>query len=121
MRSDVAVARDRPAPGAFRSDAVSLLLSRVSDFASVFQPVVSLAEGRAIGFEALLRLPKDLLLNNPVDAFAAVTGTPALVDLEIAALETHLAFATELPEGRLFLNLSPTALLDPRFLSLIHI
>ncbi len=115
MRSDLAAARDISTPRALERDAVSTLLSRVSDFTSVFQPVVSLAEGRAIGFEALLRLPPDLILNNPSAAFAAVTGTPALVELEIAAMETHLALATELPEGRLFLNLSPTALLDPRF------
>lgn len=91
------------------------LLSRAGEFRSVFQPVISLTEGKAIGFEGLLRLPDDLVLNNPGAAFAAATGTPWLLDLELAALDTHLAAVDDLPEGRLFLNLTPTALLDPRF------
>jgi diguanylate cyclase (GGDEF)-like protein len=100
------------APG---PDPVSELLSRAAEFRSVFQPVISLAEGKAIGFEALLRLPKDARLANPGEAFSAAAGTPWLVDLEIAAVESHLRAAPDLPDGRLFLNLSPTALLDPRF------
>jgi diguanylate cyclase (GGDEF)-like protein len=36
------------------------------------------------------------------------------VDLEITALETHLLSAQGLPDGRLFVNLSATAFLDPR-------
>lgn len=91
------------------------LIGRKGEFASVFQPVVSLGEGRAIGFEALLRLPPDGALDNPGSAFAAATGTPWLVDLEMAAMESHLRAATRLPRGRLFLNVSPTALQDPRF------
>ncbi|MBX7184248.1 MAG: GGDEF domain-containing protein [Vicinamibacteria bacterium] len=97
------------------SDPVHALLDRASEFTSFFQPVVSLSEGRAIGFEALLRLPTDCVLSGPGAAFASATGSPWLIDLEIAALESHLRAAVELPEGRLFLNLSPTALLDPRF------
>jgi len=94
---------------------VAALLDRASEFKSVFQPVISLAEGRAIGFEALLRLPADEVLDHPAAAFAAATGSQWLVDLELAALESHLRSAAILPEGRQFLNLSPTALLDPRF------
>lgn len=96
-------------------DPVRALLERASEFNSVFQPVVSLSEGRAIGFEALLRLPSDCVLSDPGAAFASATGSSRLIELEIAAIESHLRAATELPEGRLFLNLSPTALLDPRF------
>jgi diguanylate cyclase (GGDEF)-like protein len=96
-------------------DPVLALLGRTSEFTSAFQPVISLSEGRAIGFEALLRLPADAVLNNPGAAFAAATGSPWLVDLEVAAIECHLRAAAHLPEGRLFLNLSPTALLDRRF------
>lgn len=91
------------------------LLARAGEFRSVFQPVISLTEGKAIGFEGLLRLPEDLALNDPGAAFGAATGTPWLLDLELAALDTHLAAVDDLPEGRLFLNLTPTALLDPRF------
>ncbi|MBP9946645.1 MAG: EAL domain-containing protein, partial [Vicinamibacteria bacterium] len=96
-------------------DPLQDLLSRSGEFRSVFQPVISLTEGKAIGFEGLLRLPADLALNNPGAAFAAATGTPWLLDLELAALDSHLAAVADLPDGRLFLNLTPTALLDPRF------
>ncbi|MBP6702244.1 MAG: EAL domain-containing protein, partial [Vicinamibacteria bacterium] len=72
-------------------DPLQDLLSRSGEFRSVFQPVISLTEGKAIGFEGLLRLPADLALNNPGAAFAAATGTPWLLDLELAALDSHLA------------------------------
>ena len=48
-----------------------------------------------IGYEALLRLPADAGFVGASEAFAAAAGTDALVDLEIAALETHLRSARE--------------------------
>jgi len=112
LTDDSAVLRQRsPCPA---REAVGALLARRCEFSSVFQPIQELRRDRLIGYEALLRLPVDSGFSGASEAFAAAATTDALVDLEIAALETHLRSARGLPAGRLFVNLSSRAFADER-------
>jgi diguanylate cyclase (GGDEF)-like protein len=102
------------AAGVRVQDSVRRLVDGSTPLRSVFQPIVSLADGRALGYEALLRFPGDCGFDGPGAAFRAAMSTSLLVDLEFAALETHLQAAHELPDARLFLNFSAPAFSDPR-------
>jgi diguanylate cyclase (GGDEF)-like protein len=89
-------------------------LARKTEFGSAFQEIRDLADGTAIGWEALLRLPPDAGFEGPLNAFRVAAAAGRLPDLEIAALEAHLAASRALPPGRLFLNLSALSFLDER-------
>jgi len=102
-----------PAPSPAQR-AIASLLARRHQLTSVFQPIQELRRGRVIGYESLLRLPADAGFANASEAFAAAAGTASLVDLEMAALETHLRSARSLSSGRLFVNLSSRAFADER-------
>jgi diguanylate cyclase (GGDEF)-like protein len=93
---------------------VRTLLADPGRLRSVFQPIVSLVDGQVAGYEALLRLPAECGFPGAAEAFAAAAATEALVDLELAALESHLRSARGLASGRLFLNLSARAFADAR-------
>jgi diguanylate cyclase (GGDEF)-like protein len=97
-----------------QEDAIAALLDRRSEMWSAFQPILSLKDHRILGYEALLRLPPGSACLGPGEAFDAAAGTDRLVDLEIAALDTHLRASRELRDGRLFVNLSAPAFLDAR-------
>lgn len=89
-------------------------LLRKGEFVSVFQEIRDLRDEAVIGYEALLRLPPDLGFEGPLNAFRVAAAAGRLPDLEIAALEAHLAAARTLPAGRLFLNLSALSFEDER-------
>lgn len=89
-------------------------LLRKSEFVSVFQEIRDLRDDTVVGYEALLRLPPDVGFEGPLNAFRVAAAAGRLPDLEIAALEAHLAAARELPPGRLFLNLSALSFEDER-------
>ena len=89
-------------------------LLRKSEFVSVFQEIRDLRDNAVIGYEALLRLPPDVGFEGPLNAFRVAAAAGRLPDLEIAALEAHLAAARSLPPGRLFLNLSALSFEDER-------
>lgn len=89
-------------------------LLRKSEFVSVFQEIRDLRDEAVVGYEALLRLPIDLGFEGPLNAFRVAAAAGRLPDLEIAALEAHLAAARTLPAGRLFLNLSALSFEDER-------
>lgn len=89
-------------------------LLRKNEFESVFQEIRDLRDEAVIGYEALLRLPPDLGFEGPLNAFRVAAAAGRLPDLEIAALEAHLAAARALPVGRLFLNLSALSFEDER-------
>jgi len=98
-----------------RHAAVEALIAKRNELTSVVQPIASLRGDRQLGFEALLRLPRECPFASPADAFDAAATTPLLVDLELAALDTHLgSVAGHLPKGLLFVNLSAQSLLHPR-------
>lgn len=75
-----------------------------------FQPIVELASGRAVGFEALARLP-----GKPPDAwFRDADSVGLLAELELAAARSALARLDRVP-GAAFvsINIDPRALLSP--------
>jgi EAL domain-containing protein (putative c-di-GMP-specific phosphodiesterase class I)/DNA-binding NarL/FixJ family response regulator len=82
----------------------------------VFQPIIKLGSGRAIGVEALARFridpPRD-----PDAWFREAAGVGLGVDLELHATRAALEHLHRLP-GRLYLslNLSPDAAASPKFL-----
>lgn len=77
----------------------------------VFQPIVDLGTGHAVGFEALSRF--DLEPHQPPDAwFRAAAEVGLLEELEIAAIRVATARFGDLPRGTyLSLNLSPSSIL----------
>ena len=87
----------------------ALLASRA--FHPVFQPIVDLESGEAIGFEALTRFDSG---TRPDVCFADAWSVGMGVELELATLEAAAAAAKGLPAGRwLSLNVSPRLLDKP--------
>lgn len=80
-------------------------------FRPVFQPIVALASGATVGFEALTRFSD----GTPPDAqFAAAVSSGLGVQLELATLEVALAASTTLPrDAWLAVNVSAALLEDP--------
>ncbi len=82
----------------------------------VFQPIVSLADGRVLGHEALVRGPAGTGLEPPMALFAAAHAAGRYEALAIVCIqETLRAFAAHGPRGLLFLNMSPRLVQQPGF------
>lgn len=80
---------------------------------AVFQPVGRLQDGSVHAHEALIRGPKGSTLESPAALFELASAQNALFDLELACLETVLQRWGHLRQrGRLFVNLSGTALVQ---------
>ncbi len=78
-----------------------------------FQPVVALAEAGIYGHEALIRTPAGSAWRNPDALFAAARREDVAIPLEIECLRAALRdWANQRTGGRLFVNLSATALLQ---------
>jgi EAL domain-containing protein (putative c-di-GMP-specific phosphodiesterase class I)/GGDEF domain-containing protein len=78
-----------------------------------FQPIVDLRGRRVLAHEALIRGPVGSDLHSPVPLFAEAARCGCHVELELVAIEIILARASAIGfSGRLFLNLSPHALLS---------
>ncbi|TBU86691.1 bifunctional diguanylate cyclase/phosphodiesterase [Phytopseudomonas dryadis] len=83
------------------------------DLHSLFQPIVSLAERRILGYEALTRGPSNSPLHSPINLFAAARQSGCLSELELACRKSACRRFSELKlGGLLFLNVSPDSLLD---------
>ena len=83
------------------------------DLHSLFQPIVSVAERRILGYEALTRGPSNSPLHSPLTLFAAARQTGLLSELELACRKSACRrFAEQQLDGLLFLNVSPDSLLD---------
>ena len=78
---------------------------------AVFQPIVTLATGEILGYEALIRGPAGSAYASPDALFRMAQEASTTVALEISAARTALASwaALNLP-GKLFLNFSPLTL-----------
>jgi diguanylate cyclase (GGDEF)-like protein len=85
------------------------LLALEQPVAPAFQPVVSLANGRVIGFEALARFP-GAGGRTPDIWFAQAHGCGLGAELEAAAIRAALAPIGRLHETHLAINVSPSAL-----------
>jgi PAS domain S-box-containing protein len=74
-------------------------------FRPVFQPIVDLATGETVGYEALTRFDSG---ERPDTCFADAWSVSMGVELELATLESAIMGARDLPAGRwLDLNVSP--------------
>lgn len=79
---------------------------------AVFQPIVWLREGSALGYEGLIRGPQDAVWHFPDVLFSHARAQGLGVALEHRAARTVIQqFAGLNLPGRLFLNMSPQALL----------
>jgi len=83
---------------------------------TLLQPVLDLHTGQMAGYEALTRGPSDNPLHSPIALFRAADCAGLTGTLDAACMASALAaFARLRLPGRVFVNLTPTSLLDPRF------
>lgn len=83
---------------------------------SWFQPIVDLNEGEIIGYEALVRGPSDSPLHSPGNLFNAAMRLNRLTELETLCRDINIEYFSHLNlTGKLFLNVSPKALLEANF------
>lgn len=88
-------------------------LLRERTLSPVFQPIVSMADGSIYAHEALIRGPRGMPLHSPDALLAAASKEGLLLDFELACVEAALERWAALKQlGRLFLNLSASALLQ---------
>ena len=100
------------AAGAAPSSVSIAQLLRENALHAVFQPIVSMRDGSIYGHEALIRGPVGTPLHTPDALLKAARREGALLDFEIACVTTALKKWAALKQpGRLFLNLSASALL----------
>ncbi len=82
----------------------------------VFQPIVSLRDGSLLGYEALSRGPKGTELESPEMLFAIAGQCGSLWELERLCRTKALGAMRECgARVRLFLNVNPMVLEDPKF------
>ena len=78
----------------------------------LFQPLVTLSDGKVWGYEALIRGPSDSALHSPILLFKTAQTFDLLEPLELLCRELSInAFASSGVEGLLFLNVNPMLLL----------
>lgn len=87
---------------------------------TVFQPIVSLRDGSVIGYEALSRITrKNSRIPNPEELFKVASESSRLWDLELLCRTMALRTAFPAPERgydkKLFLNVNPDVIHDPKF------
>ena len=83
---------------------------------AVYQPIVDLATGRTVGFEALARGPQGSELERPDRLFAAARASGRLSELDWACRAAALRGALDAKLGRsvsLFVNVEPEAIQAP--------
>ena len=100
---------ERQRRGATRSEIEAVLIDRT--FSPVFQPIVELATGDVIGYEALSRFADGA---RPDRRFADAAAVGLGIELEAATITAALGAAEALPADRwVSVNVSPEFLLDP--------
>jgi diguanylate cyclase (GGDEF)-like protein len=79
----------------------------------LYQAIVDLQNGQIIGYEGLIRGPQGSPLHTPLDLFGAARQCGQTVELEHLCRKTHIERFVDLKlEGKLFLNMSPDAMLE---------
>jgi diguanylate cyclase (GGDEF)-like protein len=82
----------------------------------VYQPIVDLSDGRVIGYEGLVRVPKESTFAHTGALFDAAEVAGRVHDLDRAALDVVLRDARSLDESvTLSVNVSPRTLESPEF------
>jgi len=83
---------------------------------SLFQPIVSLGKKEIYAYEALIRGPSDSPLHNPLNLFSTAERYHETAAIEQACRKASIEqFSTQQLSKKLFLNVSPSVLLDPEF------
>lgn len=78
-----------------------------------FQPIINLASGDKLGYEALTRFQSHSPLRNPETLFKYAERKHRVNDLEIACIERSLHFGSPVAQTRLiFLNVHPAVFLS---------
>ena len=78
----------------------------------LFQPLVTLSDGKILGYEALIRGPSDSALHSPLLLFKTAQTFDLLEPLELLCRQLSInAFAAAAVDGLLFLNVNPLLLL----------
>jgi len=84
--------------------------------AIAFEPIVKLEGSQAIGWEALVRGPRNSELATPRALFGAAEEADLTFELDCRCRATAVEEAKRLPPGsKLFLNCLPSAIHDPAF------
>lgn len=96
-----------------RRDAIMEVLHAPGTIATVFQPIVSLADGRTVGFESLSRFRAEP--QRPPDLWIAEAHAVGLgLEIEIECVRRAIALRHTLPaDAYLSVNMSPEAILAP--------
>jgi EAL domain-containing protein (putative c-di-GMP-specific phosphodiesterase class I) len=84
----------------------------------VYQPIVSVNQRQIVGYEALIRGPSDSPLHSPSNLFDMAARHDLQARLEFVCREIVIRrFAQMSLPGKLFINVSPSILLEPDFKS----
>jgi len=106
---------EREGSDAARHEALHDLINRAT-VRPVFHPILRLADGGLVGHEALTRADFQGAFESVEDLFAFAESTDRVVDFERVCRRSAIRSAARLPHGRLFLNTSAPAILDPDWL-----
>ena len=91
-------------------------ISNKRNLSALFQPIMDIPSGTFMGFEGLIRGPADRPLHSPINLFAAAKQQGLSLETEMLCRQIVLeAFAAQNLPGKLFLNVSPEALIHPSF------
>lgn len=108
--------------GLYRTEAAEeharrlLAILQEQTIATVYQPIVSLADGSVFGYEALTRGPADSELHSPLDLFDCAEREGLLYPLDRLAREKAIAGCVGLsPQQKLFINIPASVIRDPHF------
>ncbi|AOY01679.1 GGDEF domain-containing protein [Jeongeupia sp. USM3] len=83
---------------------------------ALFQPIASMRDGEAFGYEGLVRGPSTSFLHSPINLFRVAEENGLLAQLDFACRRTVVAaFVREQLPGKLFLNVCPATLIHPDF------
>ena len=82
--------------------------------ATAYQPIVHLGSGAVLAYEALAR-PRHPEAKSPIEFFAMMERAGRRLDGERAAFTAAFGHLVDFPRVKLFVNASPTTLMDPHF------
>lgn len=110
------IPRQQSARGAERRADLLQIVSGARPVRLVFQPIVDIQSGTAVGYEALARFVARRN-TSPGPWFAAAAGTPQAAPLEAILVREALDARTDLPAGSFMaINVTPALLPDPQVL-----